>query len=276
MRQVGPIRAALSNVLGLGLGYVYVGRIQLALAFIVSIVGLTALAGWSRLVFHPYALYALAALAVGAGLFVMIHSGLIAARNRTIVARPYNRWWFYLLWIFASWIVSQGIISMRPVVFGFEPFSIPSSSMAPALQQGDYVMADTWYFDHSDPKFGDLIVFRVPGDVDVKYLKRVVGLPGDNIEIRHDVLFRNGLAVNEPYIQLTAKGPENSRNFGPVTTPDGSYFVLGDNRHRAKDSRYIGAIERSLLHGRVTHRWFAYREGILWDRFPEQFGSQSN
>ncbi len=273
MRQLGPIRAVFSNLLGLGLGYVYVGRIQLAFAYIGIIVGLIAVAGWSRFVFHPSALYVFAAIAACVTLFVLIHCWLIAARNRTAVAHSYNRWWFYVLWLVISWFVSQGIILSRPVVFGFEPFSIPSNSMAPVLQGGDYVMTDTWYFDHANPQYGDFVVFRVPGNVGVKYVKRVVGLPGDRIEIRNDVLIRNGQTIDEPFIQLTPQGPSSSRNFGPVTTPSDSYFVLGDNRHRSRDSRYIGPIDGSLLHGRVVHRWFAYRGEVLWDRFPEMLGS---
>ena len=273
MRQIGPVRAALSNFLGIGLGYVYVGRIELAIAFVAGLVGITAIAGWSRLVFQPLALYALAAVVTFAALFVVTHSGLIAARNRTAVARPYNRWWFYILWIVVSLFLSQWLVPSRPVLFGFEPFRIPSSSMAPAVQEGDFVMADTWYFDREDPQYGDLVVFKVPGSTDVKYLKRIVGLPGDKIEIRDDVLIRNGQPIAEPYIQLTDQGPERSRNFGPVIMPDDNYFVLGDNRHRARDSRYIGPIDQSLLHGRVVHRWFAYRDSVLWDRFPEMLDS---
>ncbi len=269
LRKLGPIRAALANLLGFGLGYVYVGRIRLAFAFIAGIVGLIAVAGWSRLVFHPIALYGIAIAALCVTLFVAIHSGLIAARDRNAVARSYNRWWFYLLWIAASWMVSEAIIWSRPVLFGFEPFNVPSSSMAPTLRNGDYIMTDTWYYDQSKPVHGDLVVFDLPGGSGVKYVKRIVGLPGDEIEIRNDVLFRNGQAIEEPYIQLAGVSVERFSNFGPVSIPDASYFVLGDNRHLARDSRYIGNIDHSLLHGRVVHRWFAFDESILWDRFPE-------
>ncbi len=270
LRQLGPIRAALSNVIGLGLGYVYVGRIRLAIIFVVGIVGLIALAGWSRLVFYPIALYGLAVVAACVGLFVIIHCGLIAARNRTADARSYNVWWFYVLWVVASWVVSEGIIWSRPVLFGFEPFNVPSVSMAPTLQKGDYIMADTWYYDEAAPAYGDLAVFNVPGDGGIKYVKRVVGLPGDEIEIRNDVLIRNGQEIDEPYVQLAYPSSGRLSNFGPITVPSASYFMLGDNRHLARDSRYIGPIDHSLLHARVVHRWFAFDESILWDRFPER------
>ena len=267
-RKVSGVLAGLSNLVGFGLGYVYVGRIRLAFVFILALVGVVAVAGWSRLVLYPHGFYAVAVVASVMGLLVIVHTALIAHRERKIAARRYNRWWFYLLWIVASWLLSRGILEARPVFFGFEPFSVPSSSMAPTIQQGDYVMADTWRYDGSDPQFGDLVVFRAPGNVDVKYLDRVVGLPGDQIELRDDVLYRNGLIVNEPYIQISSGGMGRDRDYGPVTIPDDSYFVLGDNRHRSRDSRYLGPIDSELLHGRIEYRWFAFNKGIRWDRFP--------
>ncbi|MDJ0760985.1 MAG: signal peptidase I [Woeseiaceae bacterium] len=269
-RKLGPIRAALSNLAGFGLGYVYVGRIELALFLIAGIVGVIAVAGWSGLVFQPVALYSLAVAALCVALFVMIHCGLIAARTRTAEARPYNAWWFYLLWVVGSWFVSEGIIWGRPVLFGFEPFNLPSASMAPTLQKGDLIMTDTWYYGETDPAYGDLVVFDVPGNAGTKYVKRVIGLPGDRVEIKDDVLVRNGQEIVEPYIQLTYQSAGLASNFGPVTVPKASYFMLGDNRHMTRDSRYIGPIDRSLLHGRVVHRWFAFDGSILWDRFPER------
>ena len=275
MREIGPVRAVLLNLVGLGLGYVYIGRIRFAFALIAGIIGLLAVAGWSRLVFEPLGVYGLAIVAAGIALFVMIHCGLIAARNRSAVAHAYNRWWIYALWVVASFFFSEGIIWSRPVLFGFEPFRVPSSSMAPTIQRGDFIMTDTWYFDRADPKHGDLAAFDVPGDVGVKYLMRVVGLPGDRIEIRNDVLIRNGAVIDEPYVRLAGGGGGGLSNFGPVIVPDGSYFVLGDNRHNARDSRFIGPVGRRLLHGRVVHRWFAYDESIRWDRFPQRIASAS-
>lgn len=273
MREIGPVRAVLFNLLGFGLGYLYVGQIRLAFALIAGVVGLLAVAGWSRLVFEPLGVYGLGILAAGIALFVMIHCGLIAVRNRSVVAHVYNRWWFYALWVVGSFFFSEGVFWSRPVLFGFEPFRIPSSSMAPTIQRGDYIMTDTWYFDRADPQHGDLAAFRVPGDVGVKYLMRVVGLPGDRIEIRDDMLIRNGAAIDEPYVQLAGGGVGSLSNFGPVIVPAGSYFVPGDNRHNARDSRFTGSVERALLHGRVVHRWIAYDESIRWERFPQRIES---
>ena len=274
MRTIGPVRAGLASLLVLGLGYVYVGRIKLAIAVVLGAVGLIAVAGWTRLVFDPLAVYVLAAVAGLVVILVIVHSVLIALRNREAPSQWYNRWWFYVLWVLATLLASEVLVSSRPILFGFEPLRVPSSSMAPLLQRGDFIMADTWHFRNAEPQYGDLIVFRVPSAPSVKYLKRVVGLPGDMIEIRGDVLTRNGLEIEEPYIQLTDRGPAGSVDFGPEEVPEDSYFVLGDNRHRAKDSRYIGSIDRRFLHGLVVHRWFAFGESVRWERFPERLAVQ--
>lgn len=273
MRQIGPVRAALFNLLGPGLGYLYLGRMRLAFVLLAAGLGIAAFAGWSRLILSPEATYVFGALIATIGLVPFIHCAVLAARNREVPTRPYNRWWVYVLWIIGAWILSNLLTQIRAPVFGFEPFRIPATSMAPTIREGDFVMTDTWYFDRTKPQHGDLVVFGLPSDPAVKFVKRVVGLPGDRIEIRNDVLYRNGKALEEPYITLVGASFTAASNFGPVDTPDGHYFMLGDNRHRSKDSRFIGAISRDLLHGRVEHRWFAYNDGIRWERFPERLGN---
>ncbi len=273
-RRIGPVRAALLNGVGLGLGYVYVGRICWAFAMIALLFGLSALGGWLRLAFDPYALYLIGLLALAAWLFPMVHCALIASRNRSAPARAYNRWWLYLAWVIATWFMSDAVLALRPAWFGYSPIRIASGSMAPTLQIGDAVMADTWRYRRVEPAYGDLIVYRSPRDADVLDVKRVVGLPGDLIEIRDDVLIRNGEAIDEPYVRLTSRGAVFLRSSRPVVTPEGSYFLLGDNRHESRDSRMFGPVDAELLRGRIEHRWFAYRGQILWQRFPEKLAEE--
>ena len=276
MRKPGIVRAAIANVFGLGLGYVYLGRMRLAFVLFAAVLSLFAVAGWSRLILEPSAIYFIAGAALLTGLFPIVHCATIALREREAPTRRYNRWWFYVLWIAASWLLSNLLIQSRATLFGFEPFRIPATSMSPTIDQGDFIMTDTWHFDRVPPRHGDLVVFGLPHDPQIKYVKRIVGLPGDLIEIRDDVLYRNGEAIEENYIPLTPDTSRASRNFGPVETPPEHFFMLGDNRHRSKDSRYIGAINRNLLHGRVVHRWFAYADGILWNRFPASLLENDN
>ena len=84
------------------------------------------------------------------------------------------------------------------------------------------------------------------------------------------MLIRNGAPVVEEFIILTGARAAIMSSLGPMFVADDHYIVLGDNRHNARDSRFIGPIHKDLLHGRVEYRWFASDDGISWSRFPEK------
>ena len=271
--RLNPVNAVLLSCVGLGLGYVYVRRVGLAVIFVFFIYGSMAVVGWSRLILNPIFFYCFAAVVLAAGLFPVVHSARIAVHASSAPAKPYNRWWIYVLWTIASLILGYTFLAVRPTWFGFEPFRLVAYSMAPTLERGDFVMADAWRFDAASPAYGDLVVFEYPSDSGVEFLERVVGLPGDTIEIRDDKLIRNGQSVDEAYVLLSPNSPEALRNYAPHSVPECCYFVLGDNRHNARDSRFIGTVPREQLRGRIEYRWFAYNGGIRWNRFPEKLAS---
>ena len=264
-------RAALAAIAGLvspGLGYLYVGRLWLALAVPAVLIGTAALAGWTRSVMEPLGMYAAAAVIALLRLISIVHPATIAYRLGELPARSFNRWWVYLIWIAAIGVVNYHASENRGALFGFEPFRIPASSMSPILERNDFIMVDTWYFERRSPAINDLVVHDLPADRNVKYVKRVVGLPGDSLEMRDNVLFRNGQAVSEPFVRISTAQRGPLSDFAPIDVPDDHYYVLGDNRHNSRDSRFIGPIHRDLLYGRVEYRWFAYADGIRWSRFP--------
>ncbi len=137
-----------------------------------------------------------------------------------------------------------------------EPFKIPSGSMIPTLQVGDFILV--WKLSYgirlpavkksivefSTPKRGDIVVFTRPDDPvtaenesDTHIVKRVIGLPGDTVEVRGTTAYINGKALDEPYAQW-ASGGIIEGNFGPSIVPADSVFLLGDNRDHSKDSRF--------------------------------------
>lgn len=130
-----------------------------------------------------------------------------------------------------------------------EPFEIPSASMQPTLRPGDQVLVDKLAYRVGAPARDDLVAFRLGGDTVA--LKRIVGLPGDRVEIRDGVLFVNDRARHESYVDHSRV---DSVYFGPVTVGEQEYFVLGDNRGDSRDSRDYGAVPRSALIGRVAVR----------------------
>ncbi len=267
-RRVNPGLAILAGLICPGLGYLYVGRIRFALATVLALFAVVAVAGWTRLILVAAVYYVTLALVILVYLVSCSHSALIARRSRVMPPKPYNRVWAYLAWVVGLLILGEFTPLYRAAVFGFEPFRIASSSMAPILQRGDQVVVNTWRYSSRDPVIGEIVVFDLPRDIGVKYVFRVVGLPGDTIELRNNQLYRNGEAVSENYVLITGPASGRSSDFDPLVVAKDHFLVLGDNRHNARDSRFIGPIHRDLLHGRVEYRHFAYDDGINWSRFP--------
>jgi signal peptidase I len=134
--------------------------------------------------------------------------------------------------------------------FVAEPFSVPARSMAPTLQLGDHVLVNKLAYRTGDPQRGDLAVVKAPRTGEL-LLKRVVGVGGDEVEIRDGVLYVNGRAPREPYVDHDAI---DSVYFGPVRVAAGRLFVLGDNRANSDDSRQLGPVAEDDAIGRVDLR----------------------
>jgi len=148
-----------------------------------------------------------------------------------------------------AWLLTGFVLLVLVVVvFVAEPFAIPSRSMAPTLLPGDQVLVDKTAYRRGEPRRGDLVTFERGGDVQ---LKRIVGLPGDRVELRDGVLTVDGRARREPYVDLTRI---DSVYFGPVTVPAGTVFVMGDNRGDSRDSREYGPVDQDDVIGRVALR----------------------
>jgi len=271
MRSLKPAIASLANLVGLGLGYIYVGRIRAALLLFFCLVGIVALASWSGLIFDPVGIYIVVAAVVLVGLFPFVHCLFIAIREKSAPKKFYNVWWFYALWIIVPWVLNQNLLDARSVLFGYEPFNVPSTSMSPTLQQGDFIMVDTWSFKESGVEVGDIFVFTLNDEFGSKYVKRIIGLPGDTIELNDGRLLRNGQVVIEPHIAPRDSAKGYGRDFSQVLLGEEHYYVLGDNRAFSRDSRYLGPISEEQLHGKVRLRWFSYDNGVRWDRFPFVF-----
>ena len=185
--------------------------------------------------------------------------------------------------------------------FLVEPFQIPSGSMLPTLEVGDFILVSKSSYgirlpilhekivSLSEPKRGDIMVFRYPGDNKTNYIKRVIGLPGDKIEYRHKQLLINGdrfeLQDDGEYTPFSGKGenkpqgrffqeiptnegndeklefsvllePNSSSGDKKITVPEGHYFVLGDNRDHSLDGRFWGFVPDKNIVGKAFFIWF--------------------
>ncbi len=168
--------------------------------------------------------------------------------------------------------------------FIVEPFQIPSGSMLPTLQIGDFILVNKFSYGLrlpvvntkivpiSDPLRGDVVVFKFPNNPSVNYIKRLVGLPGDVVAYRNKTIFINGLEQKQQFIAKLVPNnlmdeslsevnhqifntPSRVGIEGEWTVPEGKYFVMGDNRDNSNDSRYWGFVPDSLMVGKAFAVW---------------------
>lgn len=192
-------------------------------------------------------------------------------------------------WELVKTIVYAVLIAIAVRTFLFEPFSIPSGSMIPTLLVGDYLFVSKYSYGYSryslpfslplftgrvmasSPERGDVVVFKLPTDNSTDYIKRVIGLPGDRVQVRHGLLYINGQPVDRQpagqyvlrngagmpqtfhlyketlpngraheIIEISDNGPYDDT--GVYAVPPGHYFMMGDNRDSSRDSRFLGEV----------------------------------
>ena len=196
--------------------------------------------------------------------------------------------------------------------FVVQAFKIPSGSMIQTLQIGDHILVNKMVYGikipydcewdanstragvrHiplfwscysyktliplADPERGDIVVFMFPEDETKDFIKRVVGLPGDTVEVRNKTVYINGAALSEPYTQhvdptVLPHQIQPRDNLGPLTVPENSYFVMGDNRDQSLDSRFWGYVRRDKIKGKAFLIYWSWngRGGpthwVRWER----------
>jgi signal peptidase I len=184
-------------------------------------------------------------------------------------------------------IIIAILIAVFIKAFIVQAFKIPSGSMIPTLQIGDHILVNKFIYGIKmpflrntlvkikDPERGDIIVFIYPDDRSKDFIKRVIGVGGDTIEIRNKKIFLNGLSYqdahgvySDDFIIPGAIQPRD--NFGPVTVPKNAYFVMGDNRDQSADSRYWGFVPAKDVLGKafiIYWSWDGENSSVRWKRF---------
>ncbi|WP_018130456.1 signal peptidase I [Effusibacillus pohliae] len=162
------------------------------------------------------------------------------------------------LWEWTKALGLALILALGIHQFVFAQFLVDGESMMPTMQNRERLIVNKLVYHLHKPEHGDIVVFQYPADPSKDFIKRVIGLPGDVIEIREGKVYRNGEALQEPYL-----GEPTNGVFGPVKVPDGTLFVMGDNRNNSKDSRdrSVGFVPLNLVVGRA--------DLVFWP--PEKF-----
>jgi signal peptidase I len=190
----------------------------------------------------------------------------------------------------ASWkavVVAWGALFFANVLFNvlvYDPlrahyrsqyaaaFVIPTRGMEPTLLEGDYILTDNSIYRSRNPQREDLIVFKHPEDGERDVIKRIVGLPGEQILVRGQQVYVNGNLLQEPYVAtdsvVRADLPPCSYSYGcePTLVPPDSYFVLGDSRDNSRDSRYWGFVTRERVIGRAFAIYWSSNGVWSWPR----------
>ncbi len=258
------------SVLVPGLGQLYNGQARKGIIFIAVIpilIAVTIVTGL-ELYFWGFCL-TLGGMLVFR-LYVIVDAILVARRRRDFVPRRYNRPILYFV-IALVVVATVNIVDFRAML-GVSAYRVPSESSQPALEVGDFIMAQLDPDHKIEPERGEIWVFLYPGDLKTHYIKRVVGLPGETVELHDGRLYINGEQRAEPWADYAGRGVLilNSHQ-GPYQVPEGRLFMLGDNISNSLDSRSFGAVETKLLVGKALYIYISLDlerpgVGVRWGR----------
>ena len=181
-------------------------------------------------------------------------------------------------------IVIAVILALFIRTFVVQAFKIPTGSMENNLLIGDHLLVNKFVFGPSAGAIerallperpirrGDIIVFKYPEDRERDFIKRVIGLPGETLEVKNKKVYINGTPIDEPYVHFLDPPQGESafaevtsfdkrERYGPVTIPDGQYFMMGDNRDNSQDSRYWGFLPAHYVKGKALMVYWSYEAG---------------
>jgi len=178
-------------------------------------------------------------------------------------------------------IVIAVILALFVRTWVVQAFKIPTGSMENNLLIGDHLLVNKFVFGPEplaleravlpvrDIRRRDIVVFKYPDEPSRDFIKRVIGLPGETIELRNKKVFVNGQPLDEPYVHFLegshvaaeVTSSDVRERYGPVTVPAGQYFVMGDNRDNSQDSRYWGFLPRHYIKGKALVIYWSYDAG---------------
>jgi signal peptidase I len=187
---------------------------------------------------------------------------------------------------YAGAVLLALVVALFVRAFVVQAFKIPSPSMVPTLLSGDHILVNKFLYGFRlpfggaralawrEPRRGDVVVFAFPPDPSVDFVKRVVAVGGDTVEVREKRLFIDGKAEPDPHAMFTGKAsayPPGRDDYGPFTVPAGTVFVMGDNRDNSNDSRFWGPVPVSSIKGKAMVIYWsadASKPVLPWLRWP--------
>ena len=272
-----PWIAGLLTFFTIGLGHLYSGKAKKGIILYFLGQG-TMLAIFLPLIWlSPNILVFLLAVVCGLGflIFCILDAIRVSRRNKlTYELRKYNRWYVYVLVLAVNLCFIQPAVESAIKSDIVQAYRIPSGAMKPTLQIGDHILADKYIYKKTEPKRGDIVIFPFPADPSKDFIKRVVAVDGETIEIIDKQISINGEIIEEPFVIHTdsnifrdKKRPRD--NFGPAKVPDDSLFVMGDNRDHSYDSRFWGFVKKASVKGKAASIYWSWDKdssSVRWNR----------
>ena len=288
------LAAFLLSLVTPGLGQVYNGQLLKGILSLGGLLGLLLLSTAVGLAHSFNGLVVHNILILSAYVLLLADAVFTAVRQVRMDQRPTHTWRSYLvgltLLLLTILVLSDSIPDKIP---GVRAYKMTADSMSPTLASEDRIVADTRYYRSHSPQRGDLIVFKFPYQDHPIYIKRVIGVPGDQVKIVDHQVYVNGQRISEPYIVRDLSAPFDDPfgdNFPPhspeylqanmqpewadeifqyihdgeITVPPDKYFTMGDNRDHSWDSRYWGPIARDKIFGKALY--------IYWSKDKSRIG----
>lgn len=285
------ISALLLSIAFPGVGQVYNGQAIKGLVFFVLRILCIIILSVTGVLASINGLIMLVCLQLVLHIYIVIDSVWHAKKRNAYKLKPYNNWFVYLILAISMTVIF--LVFCSPKFTGLHLYNIPTNANSPALQIGDYVIADFNAYKNSDPDYGDIVVFENALGENVIF--RLAGKPNDQISIVDNIVHVNGYNATAAFIQDdTVDGRSvtkyevslsNNRkhfiykmkqnydteksNMHDMEVPGDSYFLLGDNRDQALDSRYEGFVHKSAIKGKIV---FKFRStGIIGSSYKEMY-----
>lgn len=275
IKSRNPILAFFLALFFPGFGQVYNGQIKKGIIFFLITFTLPLFLGFTRIGIFFIGFFLIIFIDFIFRIYVIYDAVKNAKKLKNYILKPYNSWFYYLTIIIG--IVTITWFYDYNSIVGVKSYSIPTTSNEPTIKVGDKVVGDLNAFGNKKPSYGDIVIFQKKDSLN-PWIYRIVGLPNDKLKIENNFLVINGKKCKTSFIKetksevfdvneydeelpnglkhriYTFKKPfeENKNSITEINIPANSYFLIGDNRDNAMDSRYIGVITKEEILAKVV------------------------
>ncbi|MBB4803068.1 signal peptidase I [Flavobacterium nitrogenifigens] len=288
-----PILVFFLSIFFSGFGQMYNGQLKKGIVFLLISFIYPILYGFTRIGVSFTGFFAIVIIDFAFRFYVIYDAVKNARKLKTYTLKPYNTWYYYAIYIVTTSVLFWYYDYNK--IVGVQSYLIPSAGNEPTVKLGDRVVADLRAFNNTEPDYGDIVIFKKKDSLN-PWIYRIVALPNDNVEIRHGSLIINGRKCKTRFIKetkseefdvyeheeelpnghkhkiYTFKTPfeEDKSAINKVTVPSNGYFLLGDNRDNAVDSRYIGVIYKDELMGKLVFSFLGKTNDRIHIDFRDQ------